>query len=188
MDYFNVEKGNPFNIEKGLSDVTVGLGWNVSEKTDKTMDLDAFAILKKGETASDMVYFNNKESRCGAVRLSGDNLTGKGDGDDEQLWFQLDKLPADVTEVLVWIVIYNGLKKHQTFEDVEGVHCRLFEGIDGINNRPLASFDVGGGNGETRSMHVATMCKDETWDFQRVEKGFNFDQAELQSRYTWKRD
>lgn len=175
MARFNLDKGCSFDLTKGLSDVTIGLGWDIDKKANNTMDLDAFAILKKGEIAFDMVYFNNMKSKCGAVRLSKDNRTGEGEGDDEQLWFQLDKLPADVTELHVWIVIYDGLNKHQSFEHVEGVHCRLFKGVDSIDHGPLASFKVDGGDSNMRSMHVVTMSKGETWDFQRVEEGRNSD-------------
>ncbi|KAG1884920.1 TerD domain-containing protein [Suillus subluteus] len=188
-DWFNLEKGAAFSLDKGLTDVTIGLGWDAELVNGKKVDLDVYGILKSGSTARDMAFFKQLEVKSGAIRLSGDNLDGEGDGDDEQLYIYLSKMPAHIDSVDVWVVIHEGKARQQDFSRVKGVTCRLFKGINGNEEGGLAKFNVPRGSTNMRSMHAATLFRQgDSWDFKHVEDSFDTDQTGLLGRYAWNRD
>ncbi|CAM5462617.1 hypothetical protein SFUMM280S_01990 [Streptomyces fumanus] len=95
----------------GLTAVIVGLGWEVRTTTGTDFDLDASALLlnSSGKVASDahFVFFNNLKSPDGSVEHTGDNLTGEGEGDDEQIKVDLAAVPADVEKIVFPVSIYD---------------------------------------------------------------------------------
>src|SRR5688572_29653789 len=104
----SLSKGGNVSLSKeapGLTDITVGLGWDARSTDGQPFDLDASAILvgTDGRVVSDQhfVFFNNMKSPDGSVEHTGDNITGEGEGDDEQIKVNLQTVPPEVDKVVV---------------------------------------------------------------------------------------
>lgn len=161
----NLQKGQTIDLRKNdkgesvydLSQVTIGLGWDVRQKQsgflgklfggkEEEYDLDAIAFLLDsngkvadlGRTASvsgrnvalyggDIIYFNSMRHPSGNIWLTGDNRTGEGDGDDEQIIVQLDKLDQKYQKILFVVTIYQGRKNNQHFGMVENAFIRAVD-------------------------------------------------------------
>ena len=94
-------KGQNAALDSGLTKVIVGLGWDPRQDTGSAFDLDASAFMLgangKVRSDSDFIFFNQLKSSCGSVEHQGDNLTGDGDGDDEQIAVDLYSLPLKIS-------------------------------------------------------------------------------------------
>jgi stress response protein SCP2 len=154
----NLQKGQTIDLRKNdrgesiydLSQVTIGLGWDVRQKLfggkEEEYDLDAVAFLLDsngkvadlGRTASvsgrnvalyggDVIYFNSMRHPSGNIWLTGDNRTGVGDGDDEQIIVQLEKLDQKYQKILFVVTIYQGRKNNQHFGMVENAFIRAVD-------------------------------------------------------------
>ncbi len=145
----NLQKGQTINLEKGqydLSRVIIGLGWDVRKKggflgfgakADEDYDLDAIAFLldENGKVASlgdkligsDVIFFNNLVHPSRNIWLTGDNRTGAGDGDDEQIVVNLDALGPQYHKILFLVTIYEGSKKGQHFGMIENAFIRAVD-------------------------------------------------------------
>lgn len=128
----NLKKGGTINLNKekpGLNNITLGLGWDVPE-TGATFDLDAsvFILNSDGKLVSDehFIFFNNLQSPDGAVTHTGDNRTGAGDGDDESVNIQLNKLTSDATQIVFAITIDEATKRNQDFSKVKSAFVRIY--------------------------------------------------------------
>jgi stress response protein SCP2 len=118
-----------------LRRVAMGLGWDPATR-GRNVDLDASAIVigARGKKV-DSVWFMSQNACRGAVRHSGDNLTGHGEGDDETITVELESLPADVTAIVFTVNSFQG----QKFTDVRRAYCRL---IDLDTGAELVRFDI----------------------------------------------
>jgi len=162
----SLKKGQGVNLKKSendLSQVTIGLGWDVVEenpgflgklmgKKPEEYDLDAVAFLlnDQGKVVdlgddkklinSDVVFYNSMKHKSGAIWLTGDNRTGAGDGDDEQIIVNLDQLPHQYKKVLFVVQIYNGIENNQNFSKVKNAFIRAVDkkGIE------MVRFDLSG--------------------------------------------
>lgn len=149
-------KGQKIDLTKGnsgLNQLVVGLGWDPAETKSKgffgmkkakaDIDCDASAILldanDKLTKATNLVCFHNLTSGCGSVKHSGDNLTGEGDGDDEQIHIDLSKVPADVHKVLVVVNIYQAEQRKQDFGMISSAYIRI---VNGQNQQELVRFNL----------------------------------------------
>jgi tellurium resistance protein TerD len=149
-------KGQKIDLTKGssgLSNLIVGLGWDPavteskgffgSKKQKPNIDCDASAILldENGKLTKDknLVCFYNLVSGCGSVKHSGDNLTGEGDGDDEQISIDLSKVPADVHRIVVAVNIYQAESRNQDFGMIQSAYIRV---VNGTNNQELVKFSL----------------------------------------------
>ncbi|WP_226001426.1 TerD family protein [Paenibacillus sp. BJ-4] len=153
MAVINLVKGQKIDLTKGntgLTKVIAGLGWDPVQskgffgiKKQPNIDCDASAILLDANgklTQSDnVVCFHNKKSPCGSVVHSGDNLTGQGDGDDEQITIDLARIPANVDKVLVVVNIYDCVNRKQDFGMIEKAYIRI---LDGANSKELVTFNL----------------------------------------------
>lgn len=142
----SLAKGGNVSLSKGapgLKSVTVGLGWDVRKTDGQGFDLDASAFVvgqdDKVKSDAHFVFYNNKTSPDGAVTYGGDNRTGEGDGDDEKIQINFDKLPADVKKVSVAITIHEGKERKQNFGAVSNAFARVVNDADG---KELARFDL----------------------------------------------
>jgi len=146
----SLAKGGNVSLSKQAADagttltkVTVGLGWDTRTTTGAEFDLDASAILVaengKIRNDGDFVFFNSVTSGDGSVRLSGDNRTGEGEGDDEQVFVDLSAVPADVTKVVFPVTIYDGDKRGQSFGQVRNAYIRVVNDTDGSE---MARYDL----------------------------------------------
>ena len=127
----NLQKGQ--RIEVGLQHVCVGLGWdpNTNGGDDFDLDASAFMLNSNGKLPQDefFVFYNNMTSPDGAVQSSGDDMTGGNskDGDDEILTVQLDKVSAEVQEIIFTVTIYNAEERRQNFGQVRNAYIRIDE-------------------------------------------------------------
>lgn len=128
-----LSKGGSLSLKKSdgssLTQVRLGLGWDAA-KGGRSVDLDASALLldSSGKPVS-VVSFMRLKSKDGSVRHSGDNLTGRGDGDDEQISVDLTKVSANVEHIVFVITSFSG----QKFSAVENVYARVVDTTDGEN-------------------------------------------------------
>ncbi|MGL5051591.1 MAG: TerD family protein [Fusobacteriaceae bacterium] len=110
MEIINLNKGEAINLSKvsnGAQVFEIGTGWDIG--VWEYTDIDVMAVLVKEDgTGKELVYFGNLSSNTGAVKLSGDNRTGKGAGYDEVLTLDVSKLPDDVNRIPVIVSVYSG--------------------------------------------------------------------------------
>ena len=132
------------NLQKGQREAinapkfTIGLGWDVnSSSTGTAFDLDAsvFVLGENKKILSDghFVYFNNLKSPDGAAEHTGDNLTGAGDGDDEQIKIDLSKIDPKATEICIVVTIYDAENRRQNFGQVRNSFVRVFDAATNAN-------------------------------------------------------
>lgn len=133
-----VHKGETLNISAaapGINSVMIGLGWDVIGFDTGAADLDAsvFLLNKDDETRQDddFVFFNHLQTQDGAVEHTGDNRTGAGDGDDETVFIDLDKISYDVTKIEFVVSIYDAEIQNHSFKDVRNVFFRLVDHTTG---------------------------------------------------------
>lgn len=149
----SLQKGQKVSLSKenaGLSTVLVGLGWDEAPqkrgflglKTQQDIDCDASAILlKNGKLCGngDLVYFGNLVHKSGTVRHMGDNLTGAGEGDDEQILIDLAKIPPEYDRIVMVVNIYDAVRRKQQFGMIRNAFIRL---VDGRNNREMCRYNL----------------------------------------------
>jgi tellurium resistance protein TerD len=143
----SLSKGGNVSLTKeaggSLSSVTVGLGWDARTTTGEQFDLDASCILLtsdgrvRGE--GDFVFYGNKSSSDGHVVHLGDNLTGEGEGDDEQITMVLGSLGADVDRIVVAVSIYEAEQRNQSFGQVRNAFIRV---VNAAGGSELARYDL----------------------------------------------
>jgi tellurium resistance protein TerD len=142
----SLSKGGNVSLTKqapGLSAVVVGLGWDPRTTTGADFDLDASAIMvdMSGKVLSDshFVFFNNLKSPDGSVEHMGDNLTGGGEGDDEQIKVNLDAVPAECGKVVFPVSIYDADSRQQNFGQVRNAFIRI---VNQADNGEIARYDL----------------------------------------------
>lgn len=125
-----LNKGSSLSLKKsdgsGLTQVRLGLGWDAAKSGffGGSVDLDASAIMLDASAKDvDTVYFGKLKSKDGSVKHSGDNLTGAGDGDDEQITVDLANVPENVKTIVFVITSYSG----QKFSAVKNVYARVVD-------------------------------------------------------------
>lgn len=127
-----LEKGQNFKFDDvksdfSLTEIKIGLGWDVNRRAGGDFDLDASAImLSNGRLTSenDVIYYKNKEHSSRSVRSYGDNLTGNGSGDDEVITVRLNDIPSHIDEVVFLVNIYKAVERNQRFEFIENSFIR----------------------------------------------------------------
>lgn len=159
----NLTKGQEFNLEKvankPLTKITVGLGWDMATE-GKDIDLDASAILfTTGNTLVGTVYFNHLQEP--GVKHMGDNLTGEGDGDDEQIAIDFSALKPNVAKILIVVTSYSG----QKFSELKHAFVRVFNNDD---NKELVNYNISDMTAHT-GLYAALLTKSEQgWNFKAV--------------------
>jgi tellurium resistance protein TerD len=173
----SLSKGGNVSLSKeapGLDRIMVGLGWDVRATDGQDFDLDASAFLcaagGKVRSDADFVFYNNKNAADGAVIHQGDNRTGEGEGDDEQIEITLSKLPADVDKVAVVVTIHNGDQNGQTFGQVSNAFIRL---VDAANNSEVVRYDLSEDASVETAMILGEVYRNSgEWKFRAVGQGF----------------
>lgn len=144
----SLSKGQKVSLTKnnpGLRNVVVGVGWDVNAfDTGGDFDLDGSAFLL-GDTGkvtgpADFVFYGQKDHPSGAVHHMGDNLTGAGDGDDEQIRIDLAAVPANISKIAFCVTIYDADARHQNFGQVNNSYIRIFNEDTG---EELLRYDLG---------------------------------------------
>ncbi len=158
----------------GLAAVTAGLGWDVRTTTGTDFDLDASAIVvdSNGKVVSDQhfVFFGNLATPDGLVQHTGDNLTGAGDGDDEQINLRLGELPPDTDKVVFAVSIYEADQRKQSFGQVRNAFIRVINQADG---QELARYDLSeDASTETAMVFGEVYRNGAEWKFRAVGQGY----------------
>lgn len=157
----NLQKGQKIDLTKsnpGLNKIMVGLGWDPVKNSggkgllgglfggggnNNNIDCDASVYLldanSKLTKKKNLVYYGNLTSPCKSVRHSGDNLTGHGDGDDEQIQVDLSKVPMDVHRLVFVVNIYNCQQRKQHFGMIQNAFIRI---ANTINEQELCRFNL----------------------------------------------
>jgi tellurium resistance protein TerD len=173
----SLAKGGNVSLSKeapGLSAVIVGLGWDVRTTTGADYDLDASALLCNalGKVVSDQhfVFFNNLRSPEGSVEHSGDNLTGGGDGDDEQIKVDLARVPADVAKVVFPVSIYDADARLQNFGQVRNAFIRI---VNQANGQEIARYDLSEDASTETAMVFGELYRNGAeWKFRAIGQGY----------------
>ncbi|KQV13951.1 MULTISPECIES: TerD family protein [unclassified Kitasatospora] len=173
----SLAKGGNVSLTKeapGLTAVIVGLGWDVRTTTGASHDLDASALLcnASGRVLTDQhfVFFNNLKSPDGSVEHSGDNLTGGGDGDDEQIKVDLAAVPADVVKVAFPVSIYDAENRQQSFGQVRNAFIRVVNQADGTE---IARYDLTEDASTETAMIFGELYRNgEEWKFRAIGQGY----------------
>lgn len=126
----NLSKGQRVSLDKGVRLALVGLGWDTNRydgSADFDLDASAFLLGANGKVRSDddFIFYGNLQSKDGSVTHTGDNLTGEGDGDDETLFIDFSKVPADVQKIAITVTIYEAQERGQNFGQVSNAYVRV---------------------------------------------------------------
>lgn len=176
----NLTKGENINLTKeapNLKNAVIGCGWDVHEGVSADLDAMAFMLNKDGKVRSDkdFIYYgmdkhNGKlASTDGSVEHTGDNLTGEGDGDDEQIKVNLSAVPEDVDKIVFLVDIYQAQQKNQNFGQVKNAFVRLF---DGDTNQEIVRYDLTEDYAGKTDVTVAELYRSNgEWKFRAIGEG-----------------
>ncbi|MDR2642771.1 MAG: TerD family protein [Planctomycetaceae bacterium] len=159
----------------GLKTVHVGLGWDARQTTGEDFDLDAccFMLAANGKVRNDadFIFYNQLKSTCGSVEHTGDNLTGEGEGDDEVLIVQLDKVPTEIVKLVFTVTIHDYESRRQNFGMVSSAYIRI---VNNDNNEEIARFDLSEDASTNTAMIFGEIYRyNDKWKFRAVGQGFN---------------
>ncbi|MBA0053351.1 TerD family protein [Streptomyces sp. AJS327] len=173
----SLSKGGNVSLSKeapGLTAVTVGLGWDIRTTTGADFDLDASALMvdSGSKVVSDQhfVFFNNLASPDGSVQHTGDNLTGEGDGDDEQIKVNLVGVPAEVDKIVFPVSIHDAESRGQSFGQVRNAFIRV---VNQADDSELARYDLSEDASTETAMVFGELYRNgEEWKFRAVGQGY----------------
>ena len=170
-------KGGNVSLTKeapSMNVALVGLGWDARVTDGQAFDLDAsvFLVGDDGKVLSDshLVFYNNTTSPDGAVQHQGDNRTGEGDGDDEQVKIELAKVGAEVKKLVFAVTIHEAEARKQNFGMVSNSYMRV---VNNDNGAEIARFDLSEDASTETAMIFGELYRHGTeWKFKAVGQGF----------------
>ena len=141
-----LSKGGNVSLSKeapGLAEVIVGLGWDprITDGVEFDLDASVFITGESGKVAGDdgFIFYNNKTSADGSVEHQGDNRSGQGEGDDEEVHVRLTGLAAQVQKLVFAVTIHEAASRQQNFGQVANAYIRVVNKADG---KELARYDL----------------------------------------------
>ena len=185
----SLQKGQKVDLTKtnpGSTKICIGLGWDVNKYDGgSAFDLDTAAFLLgengKVREQGDFVFYGNLNHSSGAVTHLGDNLTGEGEGDDEQIMIDLSKVPADVQRIAFTATIYDPEVRKQNFGQVSNAYIRV---VDSANNTELIRYDLGEDFSIETAVVVGELYRNGSeWKFNAIGSGFQGGLAALCGNY-----
>lgn len=185
----NLQKGQKVSLSKGnpgLAKVVVGLGWDTNRyDTGGDFDLDTSAFLLtdggKVSKAEDFVFYGNLKHPSGCAEHMGDNLTGEGEGDDEQIKIDLSKVPAEITKIAFTVTIYEAEERRQNFGQVDNAFIRIYNEATG---EELLRYDLGEDFSiETAAVFGELYRNNGEWKFNAIGSGYQGGLAALCANY-----
>lgn len=173
----SLSKGGNVSLSKeapGLTAVIVGLGWDARKTDGKEFDLDASVFIcgEDGKVRSDkdFVFYNNKLGADGSVEHLGDNRSGAGEGDDEQVKIDLTKVPADVKKLVFAVTIHDADTRAQNFGQVSNASMRV---VNQAGEAEIARYDLSeDASTETAMIFGELYRHGEEWKFKAVGQGY----------------
>ncbi len=166
----DLTKGNP-NIKK----VMVGLGWDTNKYDggfDFDLDAAAFLLGENGKVSSDkdFIFYNNLQGGQGSITHMGDNLTGEGEGDDEQVRVELDKIPANIYKIAFTVTIHDAETRVQNFGQVSNAFIRI---VNEDTGQELIRYDLGEDFSVETAVVVGELYRQSSeWKFNAIGSGF----------------
>ncbi|MER0141922.1 TerD family protein [Bacillus safensis subsp. safensis] len=184
-----LSKGQRVDLTKtnpGLTKVMIGLGWDTNKYSGGVeFDLDASAFLvdanNRCQQDTDFVFYNNLQHPSGSVTHTGDNRTGEGDGDDEQILVDFSKIPANIDRIGITVTIHDAEARSQNFGQVSNAFVRV---VNEEGGEELIRFDLG----EDFSIETAVVVCElyrhgSDWKFNAIGSGFSGGLAALCQNY-----
>ncbi|NIK78910.1 tellurium resistance protein TerD [Paenibacillus castaneae] len=185
----SLSKGQKIDLTKtnpGLSKITVGLGWDTNKYDGgKDFDLDAsvFCLNAQGKANSeaDFIFYNNTKNANGSILHTGDNRTGEGEGDDEQVKVDLSAIPAETEKIAFCITIHDAAARSQNFGQVSNAFVRI---VDETNGAELIRYDLGEDFSIETAVVVGELYRHSgEWKFSAIGSGFQDGLAGLARDY-----
>ncbi|MEG1002042.1 TerD family protein [Clostridium sp.] len=177
-DILDLTKTNP-----SLNNMIVGAGWDVSTRgADIDLDLAALLLNSDGKLIGKkgLVYFGSKKSQ--GIYLTGDNLTGEGEGDDERIIVSLPNIPTECTKVVFTVVIYGAKMRRQTFGMVRNSYVRLLDADN--REREICRFNLMENGGDNTGIIFAELFREgSNWNFKAVGELLKTTIGDLEKEY-----
>jgi tellurium resistance protein TerD len=189
MSVINLSKGQKIDLTKtnpGLKNVLVGLGWDTNRYNGgDDFDLDASAFLVDGNgkafNEKSFIFYNNLQSEEGSVIHTGDNRTGEGDGDDEQMLIKLPLVPSHVQKVAFTVTIHDAENRRQNFGQVSNAFIRI---VNEDTNEEIVRYDLGEDFSIETALVVGEIYRhNNDWKFNAIGSGFQGGLAALISDF-----
>jgi tellurium resistance protein TerD len=160
--------------ESSLKKILIGLGWEArsSDGVDFDLDASAFMVGDNGKVTreEDFIFYNQLLSLCGSVEHTGDNLTGDGEGDDEVLKIDFEKVPNSIKRIIVCVTIHDAKARNQSFGQVDNAFMRI---ANLENDVEIARFDLSEDySTETAMIFGEVYRHNDEWKFKAVGQGF----------------
>lgn len=170
-------KGGNVNLSKeapNLKKIIIGLGWDPRSTDGATFDLDGSAFLLKADGKvrgdNDFIFYNNLKSSDGSVLHTGDNQTGEGEGDDERLVIDLEKVPADIERISITVTIHDADARRQNFGMVSKAFIRC---LNADGEREIARYDLSEDSSTETAMIFGEIYRyNGEWKFKAIGQGF----------------
>ncbi|RDY23788.1 TerD family protein [Romboutsia maritimum] len=171
-------KGQKVDLTKknpGLKNILIGLGWDTNKYDggyDFDLDTAAFLVDSNNKVTNDgdFIFYNNLKHNSGAVEHLGDNRTGQGDGDDEQILVNLASVPQDVNKVAFTVTIHEALERRQNFGQVSNSYIRV---LNKDTNEELIKYELGEDFSIETAVVVAEIYRHNgEWKFNALGSGF----------------
>lgn len=171
----SLSKGQSISLDKTagstLTRVIMGLGWDARQAKgffgrmlggDKQIDLDASCVcFDQGGQLVDQIWFRQLQSRDGSIVHTGDNRTGEGEGDDEQIIVELDKVPGEIKTLIFVVNSFTG----ESFSEIERAFCRL---VDAKTNKEIARYDLSNTGSHTAQVMAKVYRESDGWHMQAI--------------------
>ena len=177
MASLTLSKGSNLSLTKadpGLQQALVGLGWDPRTTSGQQFDLDASALLVgangKVRSNDDFIFYNQLEAKDGSVVHQGDNRTGEGEGDDEQILINLDSVSTDIERVVIVVSIDQADARNQNFGQVRGAFCRV---VNQHTDQEIVRYDLSEDAAAETTMVFAEIYRNGAeWKFRAVGQGY----------------
>lgn len=170
VELLDLSKGDILDLSKvsdSLTTVRAAAGWDVNKGSGHDYDLDLCAYLCTSRCVKGTVYYSSKSAN--GIHLDGDNLTGAGDGDDENIFVTLSKIDRDVERIIFAVVIYDARSRGQKFGRVKNAYMRL---IDETTGKEICRYRLSDDGGDNTAAILASLNKDGSgnWSFEAIGK------------------
>lgn len=173
----SLNKGANLSLSKtdpNLTHVLVGLGWDARSTDGVDFDLDASAFLlnasAKVRGEQDFIFYNQPSSPEGSVQHTGDNRTGAGEGDDESLKIDLNKVPAEIEKVVITVTIHDAEARGQNFGQVQNAFIRI---VNDHSQTEIVRFDLNEDYSTETAMVFGELYRHNAeWKFRAVGQGY----------------
>lgn len=184
----SLTKGGNVSLTKeapAMTKAVIGLGWDmrVTDGADFDLDASVFMVGENGKILNDscFVFYNNKTSPCGAVLHLGDNRTGEGDGDDEQIKVDLPQIPAEAKRLIFAVTIHEADVRKQNFGMISNAFIRV---VNEDNQAEIARYDLSEDASTETAMIFGELYRyNNEWKFKAIGQGYTGGLAALARQY-----